>query len=108
MIYLLHFDRPISPDHTCQHYLGYTHNLAARIQCHHTGNGARLPQVAHERGIGFTVVRVWQGGKDRERRIKDRHAHPALCPICNPDTAWRNEPAGSLDPAEIEDNLIPF
>jgi hypothetical protein len=108
MLYLLHFDRPTSPRHTCQHYLGFSDDPVSRIQSHWLGNGARLPQVAHERGIGFTVVRLWTGDRTRERRLKNRHEHPALCPICNPDTAWANEPGGSLTPDEIVETLIPF
>ena len=75
---------------------------------------ARLPQVAHERGINvpaghaFTVVRLWNGDRGREHRIKNHHKHPVLCPICNPANAWQNEPAGSLDPDKIDGTLTPF
>ncbi len=82
--YLLHFDRPISPDHTCQHYLGYTAGrLRDRIAAHRRGHGARLTQVANERGIGFRVVRTWRdGSRGLERKLKNRKSSNDLCPIC--------------------------
>lgn len=99
MVYLLHFDRPISPDHTCQHYIGWATDLAERINEHRAGNGARLTEVAAERGIGFTVARTWtahdgpclcdaRGGhcrkcRELERKLKAQHNGPRLCPICN-------------------------
>lgn len=84
--YLLHFDRPISEAHTCQHYLGYTaQSIKARIADHRAGRGARLTQVAKERGIGFRVVRIWRHGtRSLERQLKNKHCGPALCPVCNP------------------------
>ena len=82
--YLLHFDQPISEKHTCQHYLGYTSkSIKARIEEHRTGAGARLTQVALERGISFIVVRTWKNmTRSDERRLKNRKAGPRLCPVC--------------------------
>lgn len=71
-VYLLHFDQPISERHTCQNYIGYTDNLSSRIKDHTSGNGARLTQVARERGIKFTVARVWKGTRELERKLKNR------------------------------------
>lgn len=84
-VYLLHFEQPIAPGrYTAQHYLGSTQrNLKKRLAEHATGHGSRLCAVAAERGIGFRVARVWPGGRKAERRLKDRHAGPRLCPICN-------------------------
>jgi predicted GIY-YIG superfamily endonuclease len=81
--YLLHFERPISPDHRCQHYLGFTTDLQRRIAEHRTGQAARLTEVAAERGIAFVVAKVWPDGDRRlERKLKNRHGS-RLCPICN-------------------------
>lgn len=84
-VYLLHFHAPISPLHTCQHYLGFADCWPDRIMTQRAGNSdaARLCQVARERGIDFTVVRIWEDG-DRmlERQLKNRHNAPQLCPIC--------------------------
>lgn len=78
-VYLLHFDRPISDNHTTQHYVGYAQTDYAVRCANHT---ARLVVVAKERGIGFVACRVWAGGRDLERRIKSWHNHKFLCPFC--------------------------
>lgn len=83
--YLLHFEAPIAPGrHTTQHYLGYTsRRLRERIKEHRDGRGARLTQVAIERGITFTVVRTWRDtNRGDERRLKNRKEGPMLCPVC--------------------------
>lgn len=84
MVYLLHFHQPISPKHTCQHYIGYGESYA-RIAIQRRGGpaAARLCQVARERGIDFTVARVWEeGDRTLERRLKNRKEAPRLCPVC--------------------------
>lgn len=87
-LYLLHFERPISERHTCQHYIGFTSGpLAARLKAHADGGGARLTQVARERGIGWQCVRTWKGGRADERKLKDRHDAPRLCPVCRAQKA---------------------
>lgn len=95
-VYLLHFEEPISPSHPCRHYLGWVaRDLNRRIEIHRRGrrrinkngksNGcARLCEVAKQRNISFIVARIWQGGPDLERRLKNQHNSPKLCPICNP------------------------
>lgn len=84
VVYLLHFSHPIAANHTCRHYIGVADDLGARIAQHRAGTGARLTQVAKERGIGFVVARIWEDGdRTLERRLKDRHEGPRLCPICN-------------------------
>lgn len=102
-IYLLKFEQPISDDSTAQTYTGWASDLAARIQQHKHGNGARLTQVAHERGIGFRVARVWVGDRSTERRIKNLKNGRKL--------AARKKNvnfARELSRAEIENLLIPF
>lgn len=80
--YLLHFDRPISEDHTTQHYLGTSIHLEWRLDKHENAPDARLLQVAKERGIGFTLVRVWPGGREKEKQLKAQKNGRKLCPIC--------------------------
>lgn len=82
--YLLHFAQPISDKHTCQHYIGYTSkSLADRMLDHRRGIGARLTQVAIERGIAFECVRTWANVTRRdERKLKNKKNSPILCPIC--------------------------
>lgn len=82
-VYLLHFDRPISDKHTCQHYIGFALDVPARLALHRAGSGARLCQVAKERGIGFHLVRTWRGDRNLERALKNRKNAPRLCYCCN-------------------------
>ncbi|NJP11675.1 MAG: GIY-YIG nuclease family protein [Leptolyngbyaceae cyanobacterium RU_5_1] len=81
-VYLLHFDRLISPNHTTQHYLGFAENLENRISQHRNGSGSRLCAVAKERGIGFVLARTWEGDRQTERQLKRQKGSPRLCPIC--------------------------
>lgn len=89
LCYLIHFERPIgnpdSPRGQAQHYLGYTgkESLKARLARHKSGNGARIMAVVSERGIPWQVARTWSHGtRALERRLKNRHNAPRLCPIC--------------------------
>ena len=81
-VYLLHFHERINPIHPAQHYLGSTNDLDRRIWEHRQGLGARLCQVAKERGIGFIVAEVWFGGRRLERQLKRQKNSPKFCPIC--------------------------
>ena len=106
MVYLLHFDKQIAPGkHTTQHYIGYADVLEHRLAEHASGHGARLTQVAIERGISWQVARTWQGGRQEERRLKKIHG-ARLCPICNPgNKRGQQAPAAA---AVHEDSDIQF
>ena len=83
-VYLIHFDQPISDSHTCQHYIGYAkRSMKKRLAEHKAGKGARLTQVANERGISYRIVRWWKGGRALERELKNKKCSPKLCPICS-------------------------
>lgn len=79
MVYLIHFDEPYRH---AKHYLGCTDNLDRRMEEHKTGQGARLLQVLTEKGIGFEVVRTWEGSFEKEAELKSKKNSPRLCPIC--------------------------
>ncbi len=64
------------------HYLGSSDDLPGRLEAHRAGNGARLMEVAAERGIGWTLARTWPGGGAKERQLKRRHDSPQMCPEC--------------------------
>lgn len=85
-VYLLHLSRPLGNErHQASHYLGYSpdRHLDQRIADHRAGQGARITQVAVERGITLTVVRTWPGlSRTDERRMKNQHHHARLCPVC--------------------------
>lgn len=106
-IYILHFERPIADGHPCQHYAGWCKDLAARIQSHEHGSGARLTEVAAERGISFTVVRAWRGSRIDERWLKNQKRAPEFCPHCN-DTPRQPRRMKELSSREIQQTLIPF
>ncbi len=90
-VYLLHFASPISPAHTAQHYLGWTRSaLAERLAEHAAGRGARLTQVALERGIGWELARTWTGEtRADERKYKDGAHGARLCPVCRQERRGR-------------------
>ena len=90
-VYLLHFDKPLigvrrnpaaQRTQIAQHYLGYAGDVAARIERHRSGQGARLLEVITQAGITFQLAATWPGGRDEERRLKRQHHAARLCPIC--------------------------
>jgi len=96
--YLLHLDEPISqgPDprtgipRAAKHYLGFSADVPSRLEDHRAGKGARLLEVAKQRGIGFKLVRVWPDtDRNFERRLHNRKSSPRLCPLCNPNASNR-------------------
>lgn len=86
-VYLLHFDAPLPRDRgeihaPVGHYLGFAAHVELRLAHHRAGTGARITAALRRRGIGFELARTWVGGRDLERRLKNRHEHGALCPLC--------------------------
>ncbi|HLE04002.1 MAG TPA: hypothetical protein VI729_05225 [Anaerolineales bacterium] len=79
IIYLIHFETKL---HHAQHYLGFAVDLNFRLNQHHAGNGSKLMAAVHNAAIGWIVARTWRGSRDFERRLKNLHAGPRLCPIC--------------------------
>lgn len=86
-VYLIHFDAPLgdvsNPRGQARHYIGFTDDLAARLEAHRKGNGSAIMAAVGRAGIGWRLVRVWPDG-DRafERKLKNRHKAAQLCPIC--------------------------
>jgi predicted GIY-YIG superfamily endonuclease len=81
-VYLIHLDTKMAHS---QHYIGYADSVAKRVKKHGTSEGARMLQVARQRGITFRLVREWWGADRRfERKLKRRKKSSQLCPICNP------------------------
>jgi len=60
-VYLLHFDRPYRH---ARHYLGWATDPDARLTRHAAGEGARLLEVVHAAGIGWTLARTWVGTRE--------------------------------------------
>ena len=90
-VYLIHMFGLLGSDkHSANHYLGYATDVTERLRLHRAGLGARMLEVAAERGIRFEVVRIWQGGDRKlERRLKDRGHACELCPVCSGAAAFR-------------------
>ena len=108
-VYLVHFAEPIGKPQDAearaangldpregsytphaQHYVGYTSDLASRVQAHRRGYGSVLCRVAHDRGVQVILSRVWAGaGRSWESYIKGRKEAPRLCPICSGERALR-------------------
>jgi predicted GIY-YIG superfamily endonuclease len=78
--YLIHFEDRL---HHAGHYLGYTTNLEKRIERHRNSQSAKLLIAINKLGIKWDVVRTWINGSPQlERKLKNRHNGPQLCPIC--------------------------
>jgi hypothetical protein len=91
MIYLVHFERPYQH---ARHYLGFTEGSLRERFKRHTSNakkrrGSALMRAVMEAGIAFKVVRLWDGDRTRERRLKNK-GHKVRCPICRGETDWNN------------------
>lgn len=112
MIYLLHFHDRIHPDRTTQHYVGYSARLSDRISAHlENRSNVSLISAAHERGISFTVSRVWKGDRKLERHLKSLKNAPKFCPYCssNPWELYQPEsmkPARELSGNSLKDALL--
>jgi predicted GIY-YIG superfamily endonuclease len=85
-VYLIHFKRPIgdlnNPRGQARHYLGFTEDLDARLAAYRSGNGAAIMAAVARAGIPWTLARTWEGDRALERKLKDCHNSPKLCPIC--------------------------
>ncbi|EAZ88605.1 GIY-YIG nuclease family protein [Crocosphaera chwakensis] len=81
-VYILHFQRPISPYHTAQHYVGFTKDIDQRIREHRKGRGSRFCAVAKERDISFTLAELLMGERSLEKAIKRQKNTKIFCPVC--------------------------
>ena len=78
-VYLLHLEKPMN---RAGHYLGWAKDLETRIAQHGTPRGAKMTRAAAKRGIGFSVVRTWNGTRSTERALKNLKDARSLCPHC--------------------------
>ena len=62
--------------------LGSAKNLTARLAVHAHGQGARLLEVVHAAGISWQLARIWEGGREQERKLKKQKSGVRLCPLC--------------------------
>ena len=75
-VYVLKFSEPLgntaNPHGYAKHYTGYSPNVHSRIEAHRHGCGASITQAAYRNGIRIEVVALFEGGRDLERKIKNR------------------------------------
>ncbi len=90
-VYIIHFSRAISG--RVKHYIGFANNLEGRLQHHRNGSGARLTQVAAERGIEMILARTFAGAdRSFERRLKNTKNAARYCPLCSGKRAREYHP----------------
>lgn len=99
-VYLLHFDRPYKHARLYIGYVQSAQHLENRLQEHRSGQGARLLQVVIACGIGFTLARTRDGGRDLERQLKRRKCASRLCPICRRSESDDHSPHQSVSGEE--------
>jgi len=89
-VYLLHFEEPIgdlsNPRGQARHYLGFTNDLEQRLQAHRAGNGSAIMAAVAKVGVGWCLARTWAGDRNLERRLKNQHNGPRLCPLCQEES----------------------
>lgn len=79
-VYILHFSTRVGH---ALHYVGWANDVPGRVKHHKAGSGARLTQVAVERGVEMTLARTFDGAdKSFERRLKNTNNTAKYCPIC--------------------------
>ena len=80
LVYLIHFDRAY---HHARHYVGYTENVAQRMDEHRAGHGSRLLAAVAAAGVGFEVAFIWTGASRAFERCVHRYKNtPRFCPVC--------------------------
>jgi predicted GIY-YIG superfamily endonuclease len=78
-VYLWHFTQRYK---YAAHYLGFASNLRKRLAAHDRGQGARLLEVVKAAGISWQLARIWEGGREQERKLKKQKNSVRLCPLC--------------------------
>lgn len=96
VIYLLHFSEPFRH---AAHYLGWAgaERLEQRLEHHGRGTGANLLRHVRAAGITWTLVRTWEGTRQRERALKLQGGHSRKCPVCTPGIARKLARVPSVD-----------
>lgn len=92
--YLIHAHDGLKQVHTrkdgttyiiiAMHYIGYSDDIAARIETHRKGNGSRLIAAFNRAGISWELAYVWPDtDRSFERKLHRRkNSTKKLCPIC--------------------------
>ena len=78
---------PAKAKTNCRQVQHWTEDLFDRLDRHANGHGARLVAVIWQAGIGFTLIRICEGTRRRERAIKNDGGATRFCPACT-DRPW--------------------
>lgn len=101
-VYLLHFSEPYPRGRrgSVRHYLGFTLGCPhERLTRHLCGRGSPLVAAAAARGIEIEIARTWSPADRKfERRLKNRHEAPRLCPACARSGLTRSRVALAIEP----------
>jgi len=80
-VYLIHFSRAFN---SARHYLGFSTDIAARVERHKAGRGSPLLKPVTAAKIPWRVVRTWRKRDGNfERELKEGSDLRDLCPVCN-------------------------
>lgn len=85
VIYLLHFDQPVSH---ALHYLGSTTptNFDKRMRAHANGYGSNLTTRVFKTGIPISIAYMWlTPSRELERKLKNNGHFKRICPVCSPE-----------------------
>ena len=84
-VYLLHFEPglPVTGNRVARHYLGWAVDVDAGLAQHLSDHGSPLVAAAVRAGATVSLARTWTDtDRSFERRLKNRHEAPRLCPLC--------------------------
>lgn len=88
VVYLIHFHAPVAfrqlhgKTVAVRHYIGSAKVLEERMQAHNVRKDAAIMRTAAERGVGWEVVRTWEGDRRLERSLKRQGHFDRRCPKC--------------------------
>lgn len=84
-VYILHFSRPMgnlaNTRAQARHYSGFAEDLAARLERHAAGKGAKLTAAAVAQGISYHVY-AWPAPLAAEKLLKAQGNTARYCPAC--------------------------
>lgn len=108
LCYLLHYHGKVGG--RAQHYIGFSPNvyaLAKRLHSHHRGTraAAAFTRAAVQQGIEFDLARVWVGGRNLERLLKNQKNAKRLCPVCRAEAKRAKELASGIVQVEMDFGL---
>ncbi len=102
-VYLIHIDGQgleTRPGVYAKHYLGWSADHEARMECHAAGRGSRLMAAVKRAGLDWRVVKTWdQTDRHWERRLKNLKNGAKLCPVCVAERRAAGANVHLLDPA---------